>query len=120
VRNYRSHKDIVDLPSKLFYRNSLVACVDDSAVALPSSLIEDDEGGEGEDLTYAQSLTPVDTRHTSNGGHDPFVAAAQGWVRPPDPAATVQDIRAEGFIPESRRRVPGGVRDALRRLGQSG
>ena len=99
VRNYRSHKDIVDLPSKLFYRNSLVACVDDSAVALPSSLIEDDEGGEGEDLTYAQSLTPVDTRHTSNGGHDPFVAAAQGWVRPPDPELRSKIFELRGLFP---------------------
>ena len=43
VRNYRSHKDIIDLPSKLFYRNSLVACVDNSAVALPASLVQDDK-----------------------------------------------------------------------------
>ena len=78
VRNYRSHKDIIDLPSKLFYRNSLVACVDNSAVALPASLVQDDK-----EEAAAPPAAVADADGAVNSG---------AWVQPPDP-----DLRSKIF-----------------------
>ena len=49
VNNYRSHDDIIALPSRLFYDESLVAAASESSVALPASLV-DDGSGEGSRL----------------------------------------------------------------------
>ena len=38
VRNYRSHRDIIDLSSRLFYRDGLVACAREETTALPRVL----------------------------------------------------------------------------------
>ena len=42
VRNYRSHEDIIKLPSKLFYGNKLMACASEPSTALPSALVKGD------------------------------------------------------------------------------
>ena len=46
VNNYRSHDDIIALPSRLFYDKSLVAAASEASTALPASLVDDDDSSE--------------------------------------------------------------------------
>ena len=84
VRNYRSHEDIIALPSKLFYRNSLVACVDEAAVALPKSLVRPDDE---EEAAATAAATTYAAAAAANGAVKPGA-----WVKPPDP-----DLRCKIF-----------------------
>lgn len=102
VRNYRSHKDIIDLPSKLFYRNSLVACVDDSAVALPASLAQDDE----EEAPAEEEEAPAPAAATYAAATYATAADANGavkpwaWVQPPDPALRSKIFELRVLFPD--------------------
>jgi putative helicase MOV10L1 len=49
VRNYRSHENILRLPSRLFYHNQLVACASGPATSLPASLIDQERANDVDD-----------------------------------------------------------------------
>ena len=94
--NYRSHRRLLDLPSKLFYRGTLIAAADQAAVRAPAwgELRGEEPGSEGGDPETAGS---EDAGGGSEGGGsaEAAAAAAQSEVEEEAEAAEEAEWREE-------------------------